>query len=255
MFLNSFQLQSCKHDDDGKTKHDDFSQIKVQSIDYSDSLFILYTVKELGNLNWWTFEDYAKMYKLENKDVKYFIGRVFYDPEKLKMIVWYGTKVYNAPTLESYSDDPQKNRICPTGGDTIYSMSALIGFRDSLHQVWNLYPFDNQSVSCSPKNERVLNIMEQYYFDKMKGHSMWRIIQDGTKKGELELKAYGYNIQDDGFWKKCWLWEKDMIGSNGLYPFQVKSYSSIKGQECNKCAELFDVPKINYPLEILNLYK
>lgn len=254
LLIISFQFQSCKLNEDNKI-YSSFNQVPVQKITHADSLFVLYTLKEFGKHNWWTFQDYSKMYNITNDRVEYFIGRVFYNSDKRKIIIWYGEKSHNASTLESYSDNPKENRLCPTGGDIVYSMSALIGFRDSIHQIWNLYPFDNQSVSCSPSEERVMDIMEQYYLDKMKGHEMLRIIQSGLKKGESELKAYAYNIQDNGFWEKCWLWEKDTIGANKLYPFQIESYISIKGQKCNNCAKPFSVPKINYPAEILALYK
>lgn len=254
MFFSSMQLQSCISDTTNK-KMDAYKLIPVQKISLADSLFVIHTIKEWSNLNWWTFEDYSLMYKMENKDIEYFIGRVFYDPKKLKMVIWYGEKMYNAPTISAYTDDAKKNRICPVGEDTICTMSALIGFRDSIHQIWNLYPFDNQSVSCYDK-EISIKVLEQYYYDKMKGHPMWHVVQEGSKKGELELKAYGYTVQDKDFWEKCWLWEKDTVGSNGLYPFQVKQYYTLrKGDKCDKCAKLYDIPKINYPEEILELFR
>jgi len=252
--ISSLQLQSCGQTDSSKSNVIS-NQIHKQRIDYADSLLVIKTLKEWSNLNWWTFQDCSLEYKMTNESVEYFVERVFYDSEKKKMMVWYGEKTPNAKTIESYSDDERMNRMCPTGGDTVYFMSALIGFRESAHQIWNLYPFENQSVACSPNRETAVNIMEQYYFAKMKDHPMWRIIQEGNKKGESELKAYDYNIQDEDFWSKCWLWEKDTIGAKGLYPFQVERYTNTKGQKCNYCAKPFDVPKIKYPEEILKLYK
>lgn len=123
IFVVGYLPLSCERNNNDK-QIKTFREIPIQYIDYADSLFVLYTLKELGELNWWTFQDYSKMYKLENKDVKYFIGRVFYDSKKLKMMVWYGERAYNAPSLEPIANEPKKNRICPTGGDTIYSMSA-----------------------------------------------------------------------------------------------------------------------------------
>jgi hypothetical protein len=254
MFVSAIQSQSCSQGKDNKYLNT-LNQIPNQKINYEDSVFVMYTIRELCNLNWWTFEDYSKMYKIENNAVNYFISRVFYDSEKKKILIWYGDKVYNAPTLESSSDNPIKNRICPTGGDTVYNMSALIGFRNSENEVWILYPFDNQSVSCSPNQERAIKIMEQYYFDKMKYHEMVKIVQNGAKEGEFEFKSYDYNLQDPGFWEKCWLWQKDSVGANGMYPFQIESYTDVKGKNCDKCAKQFDVPKINYPEEILKLYR
>ncbi|MFN0188645.1 MAG: hypothetical protein ACKVQV_08085 [Bacteroidia bacterium] len=246
MSCNGWQITNTK---------ESYKNVPVQPIDNMDSILIIQTLKEWSKANWWTFEDYSKMYYLENKDVQYFIERVFYDDEKKKIIVWYGEKLQNASSIENYSNDKKLNRICPSGADTIYSMSALIGFRDNINEIWNLFPFENQSASCSPNKERALLILEFYFFNKMKEHKMWRVVQNGEKKGELELKEYGNNLQDESFWEKCWLWEKDSINSNNLYPFQVESYKITGENKLNRIAKPFEVPKIIYTDEILNNYK
>jgi hypothetical protein len=89
----------------------------------------------------------------------------------------------------------------------------------------------------------------------MKGHAMWRLMQSGPQKGKEVLSPYGYNLQDEGFWDKCWLWEKDTIRSNGLYPFQVNGYSYVHSYGDEMRADTFKLPKIKYPDSILKLYQ
>lgn len=88
---------------------------------------------------------------------------------------------------------------------------------------------------------------------------MWKIAQNGPQKGTLESKPYGFNIQDQGFWDKCWLWQKDTVGANGLYPFQIGRYEDRDsyGLDMNdqKRAIEIQLPEIKYPDDILKLYK
>ena len=83
---------------------------------------------------------------------------------------------------------------------------------------------------------------------------MWKIVHGGKGKGTFELKAYGYNLNDDGFWNKCWLWEIDTVGSTNLYAFPVKSYGYGMKETCFKCADSVVPPAITYPNEITRLY-
>lgn len=246
-------LPSCAQN--STNKMETYDQFRIQKIDSRDSLFVIHTVKELASRNWYTFEDYSKLYHLTNEQVEYFIGGVFYNPDKTKMLVWVGEKKPNAKSVETTRERPELNRICPTAGDTVYSMTALIGFRLNPNATWKLYPFNQQVASCFDSKDKVINVLGQYYFEKMAEHEMYRIQQSGDSKGHKVLKAYGYNLQDKDFWEKCWLWQKDMVGSNGLYPFQIKGYN-YKGKPClQSCAEPYDLPEITYPEEINKLYE
>lgn len=241
----------------GQTKKiETYDQYRQQKIEYRDSLFILYTVKEWGKLNWYTWGIRDDLYKITSDDVKYFICGTFYSPDKSKILVWIGRKMPNAQTIKIYDKDkPNINKLCPSGEDTIYTLSAIIGTRDSLNKTWKLYPFDQQQATCFDSKDKVINVLGKYYFEKMKAHQMYKMMQEGEKKGFRELQPYGYNLQEKDFWNKCWLWQRDTVGSYGLYPFQIKGYNS-KGEKCNqKCAEPFNTPQINYPNEILNLFE
>lgn len=281
-------LQSCGQSNKN-IKMESYAQYRTQQIEARDSLFILHTVKEWGKKNWYTFEDYSKMYEMTNDQVEYFIGAVFYSPDKTKILVWIGDRKPNAKTTVVYNKEkPQVNKLCPNGKDRVCSMSALIGIRDSANQIWKLYPFNQQQATCYDTKEEVINVLGQYYFEKMKSHQMYRMIQTGKKKGYRELQAYGYNLQDKDFWNKCWIWQKDTVGSYGLYPFQIKSYDCDKDnyqiisdtypdqkkdetngeyvarngrierkplkEKLKDCAEPYSPPIIEYPKEILELY-
>jgi hypothetical protein len=251
-----FFIPGCGKTTKNINKVETYDQFRTQQIETRDSLFILYTVKEWSKLNWYTFEDYSKMYKMTNKQVEYFIGGTFYSPDKKKILVWVGEKVPNAETLENYNEKkPETNKLCPDGADTIYTLSALIGVRDSINTVWKLYPFNQQQATCYSTKEEVLNVLGEYYFKQMKTHQMYRIMQGGKRKGYKESQAYGYNLQDKDFWDKSWLFKKDTVGSYGLYPFQIYGYD-YSGDKCNKnSAQPYKPPALNYPPEILRLYK
>ena len=232
-----------------------YDQFRTQQIESRDSLFILYTVKEWGKKDWYSWGVRSDMYKITSDEIEYFIGGTFYNLNKTMILIWVGEKKPNAASLEMTRSKPELNRICPTGGDTIYNLSALIGTRDSVNKTWNLYPFDQQTAGCFDSKDKVLNVLGQYYFGQMKTHQMYRMMQSGRRKGHKELQAYGYNLQDKGFWDKCWLFQKDTVGSYDLYPFQIKGYDYIGDKCTQKCAEPYNPPIIDYPEEILKLYK
>jgi len=246
-------LQSCRQTNN---KMETYDQYRTQKIEPRDSLFILHTVKEWSKKNWYTFSNYSRMYKVTNEQVEYFIGGTFYSLDKKRILVWVGEKMPNAASIQIYNkDDPEVNKLCPTGGDIIYNLSALIGDRDSINQTWRLYPFNQQSAGCCVSKKQAINILGKYYFGQMKMHQMERVTQSGKRKGYKELQVYGYNLQDKDFWDKCWLFQKDTVGSYGLYPFQIYGYDD-KGNKCTqKSADPFEPPTVDYPEEILKLYK
>lgn len=252
LLLLLVSLQNCGQRD---TKMETYDHFRMQRIEARDSIFVVYTVKEWHKKDWWTYHDYSRMYKMTNDDIEYFIGGAFYSPDKRKIIVWIGEKLPNATSLEMTRPKPEYNRICPTEGDTIYRLDALIGIRDSINQLWKLYPLELKMAICCVSKEQAISILGKYFFVQMKYHKMARMIQSGEKKGELESVPLGYNLQDKDFWDKCWLFQKDTVGSYGLYPFQIYGYDYRGRKKCIKCADPFNPPAIDYPEEILKLYK
>lgn len=255
--------QSCGEADNKSignenVKIETYDKYRTQHLEYRDSLLVFYTVNTWSKINWDIYGGDQRMYRMEDSDIKYFIGGTFYSPDKLKLITWVGTNEPNAESREVYDKKNNKsNKLCPSSSwDIVYGMSALVGFRNSVDEVWMLYPLDNQMADCCRNKEKAINIMGQYYFEKMKGHSMWRLMQSGPQKGEEVSTPYGYNLQDKGFWEKCWLWEKDTITADGLYPFQKKGYNHIGyGADRKMRADPVIPPKIEYPDYILKLFR
>lgn len=255
LLLFFVSLQSCGQKESQVSKINRYAKYKGQHIETRDSLLIIHTIKEWGKKMWWTWAVRSDMYKITPDDVTYFIAGTFYSPDKLKILVWIGEKMPNAESIEKTRDESESNKICPTSGDTVYTLSSVIGMRDNMNQIWRLYPFDQKQAVCCKNKESAIVILAQYYFEQMKTDQMYRMIQSGKNKGHKESQAYGYNLQDKDFWQKCWLFEKDTVGSYGLYPFQIKGYNYI-GDKCSqKCAEPYNPPVIDYPEEILKLYK
>lgn len=251
LFILLIIFLSCTN----SNKIETYDNLRSQQIEQRDSLFILYTVKEWGKKMFYSWAVRTDIYNMTFDDIDYFIAGTFYSPNKKILLVWVGKKMPNVSTIKSYSENKSVNMLCPEGSDTVYSLTALIGLRDNINQIWRLYPFDQQSAGCFDKKEKVINILGQYYFTKMKNHEMYRIMQEGKRKGHKELQAYGYNLQDSDFWNNCWLFKKDTVGSYGLYPFQIKGYN-YNGDKCTKdCAEPYNLPVIDYPEYILKLYK
>lgn len=276
-----FFFISCSEKKDIKMKT--YDKYLNQKIETRDSLLVLFTVKEWGKqffrFNTWRVR--PDMHDITYDDVKYFIGGTFYSPDRKKILIWVGEKKPNASDIKIYhKDEPEIDRICPTGGDTVYSMSALIGFRENPNSIWKLYPFDQKMAACSNNKEKLINSLGQYYFGYMSEHEMYVMQQGGKNKGHRILEAFGYNLQDKEFWKKCYLFRKDTVGSFDLYPFQIIGYNcdiddydrllyvdpqayktNPNGEKrpyknnLRECADPFDLPELDYPKEILELYE
>ena len=232
----------------------------VQKIEPRDSIYITYTVRQWRNIEFYYWHDESKMFKLTNEDIKPYIYAIFYSPDRKKMVCWYGEKTPNADTKISYSDEKKYDRICPTGGDTFYHLNPLVGIRDSINQPWTIREFSGMDADCGRTNESCAKMMSEHFFVKLKDAKIHVVIQDGVDKGKIVWKSYGYNIQDPEFWEKCPMWQKDTVGSDGLYSleeFKLKEQwrDYEKGYPCYKCYMGLNYPKINYPKEILDMYK
>ena len=211
----------------------------------SDSSFIIYTVKEYSKRDWYWFHNYARMYRITNDEITFFVERIFYSPDKKKLVVWVGKKMYNAPTIEKYNENDTANRICPLAGDTVYHMNVLIGYKDDATDLWKLYPWGNRQVPCCRTEEIGVKELEQYYFKDIKKDYFEVVGQEGKSKGIVRNQLYKYAINDKEFWSSP-LWHRDVVGANNQYPFEVK-YSRLLTDTCVKCAEKIQLPQIDYP--------
>jgi hypothetical protein len=238
---------SCQFES-GTNEYEIYARYPKQKIEYKDSVYIILT------LNGWTakglnpFAGGKTDLGLVDSQIVYSINDVFYSPDKKKLVVWFVQKEVNW-------DDNEKHKFRPEYGDFLYSMWALIGYRDSTKQAWKLYPFANEIASQAPSIGWCDSVIIQYYFRAMKTHEMFKITQSGERKGHRELYKYGYNLQDSAFWDRCWIWERDTVGSYGLYNFQIDGHY-YSGEPCTPdCAEPYNLPKIDYPDSVIKLYR
>jgi|GEM_PF-4094457 len=222
--------------------------------EYRDSLYIIWTVKAWDLANWYVFEDYSKDYRMSNSQIQYFVTAAFYNADRTKIVAWTAAKKPNAPSIGQYRANPENNRICPQGPDTVFSMMPVIGYRENVDSRWNLYPFNVQSVGCAPSIDDAEEILADFYFEKMKSHSMFRVQQDGPHRGYKTLQVYGVNLNESAFWDS-WLWQTDTIASNSLYNFQIQGYGD-KGERATKESAIpYNPPKVVYPEAILELFR
>ena len=144
-----------------------------------DSSFIVYTIKEYSKHNWYWY-NHTNMYQITNDEITFFVDRIFYSLDKTKLIAWVGEKMYNAPTLEKYSDDMAANRMCYTG-DTVYHFTVLAAYKDSAG-LWKLYPWGNRQVPCSNTIDIGVAELEEYYFKNIKKDYFEAVGQSGKSK-------------------------------------------------------------------------
>ena len=218
-----------------------------------DSVSIFYTIKKWHSLNYGQYHNLEDYYESSNDDITYYIGGVFYSPDKLKALLWVGEKNKNAYIKGIVN----REKICNTTQDYYYSMHAIIGLRDDTNKMWKIYPFDKYIISCANSEEETKTNFAKYYFSDFSKEEMIFVEQSGKNKGKIVFKKHGYSILDRKFWEKCWLFQKDTVGSNGLYSFEIKEYSNLHSVEdrCINCAEKIDLPIVEYPKQIIELYK
>ncbi|MEO7461911.1 MAG: hypothetical protein ABIT96_04240 [Ferruginibacter sp.] len=189
------------------------------------------------------------MYHITNDEITFFVERIFYSPDKKKLVAWVGKKMYNAPTIEKYSDNDTANRICPLASDTVFHFTVLMGYKDSDTDLWKLYPWGNRQVPCCRTEQIGVKELEEYYFKNIQEDYFEAVGQSGKSKGIVRNQPYKYPITAKEFWSSP-LWQRDVVGANSKYPFEVKYYRLLT-DTCLKCAEEMKLPQINYPDSLL----
>lgn len=207
--------------------------------EYRDSLLAVYTAVAFRDSNFSTFGSYG--FYSDKNDIIVSAERFFYDPLKLKCIAWVVFEI-------------SKDSECKL--DISYNAIGLIGIRDSINSIWTFYPLLNRQAVCYSIKREAIESLEDYYYRYMKDHEMSYIVQSGSDKGSFTGLIYGYNLQDNDFWTKSLLWQRDTVGAFGLYQFQIKSYGyGAAGKTCIKCADAQKLPHIEYPKSIRDLYR
>lgn len=260
-FVLLIYMQACGQTST-KDKLIDYKPLLESKLDKRDSAYFLYTIKEWGKQRWNTWAIRNDIYKISIDDINYFVGSVFYSPDKTKVLVWVGQKMPNVNSKESIQENPDLNKICPESEDTVYNMGVIIGFRNNQNELWKLYPFNEISATCYSSEEEVFSILSNYFFVEMKDDVI-AVKEDfldpsfgGKQRKDLDeqnnipgfdepskykYKEYGYNLQDLNFWDKSLIWQK---GANvkGYYDFQLKGEDTLS------------LPNIDYPKAIIYMF-
>ncbi len=237
-----------------------------QKIELRDSLYIVYTAKYWRQVkpgfHFWG--SLSELYWMNDSDIKPYISAVFYSNDRMKMVFWLGEKMPNAYGKFHYrpDKDTSKDRMCPYFfcPDTLYSITPMIGIRDSLNHPWVISILPGLQSGGNFSKKMADREMAQFCFVDFKHLENHIVIQGGPRKGQIVWRKNGYNVQDSDFFEKCPIWEKDTVGADGLYPFQetnVKDYSKDydNGYPCDKCYVDLNYPVITYPEYIIKMYK
>lgn len=206
-----------------------------------DSVALTYAIAFYANARWAVLGIRTDLYDLTLAQVTHRIDRVFYSPDHARVVLWVAKKMPNAATTTVYyKNTPRANRVCPTGGDTVVSMRALIGIRDD-DALWRLYDMDQQTVQCARSANQARPYLERYFFKQMK--TAYRFVNkhtlDPAYGGGVDAarmtgpglapdtdspfipKQYGYNLQDPGFWTNSLVWQRGAM-IPGLYLFETR---------------------------------
>ncbi len=242
----SCQNTNTAHGQDFET----YEYVPQQTIESRDKQYILYTIKQFIKQDFYTY-GYYEQFGLAEEKVKYEVERIFYSPDKLKMVAWI---FYTVPNNEDYAKENQ---------DYYYNAEAIIGFREQPNAPWIIYPFHQFEANGFSVKNKLKNQMGQYYFDKMAEDAQYVMkiyidenyggevrydLEEQRKKldygnsdtGEIE-KNFGYNLDDTEFWEKSLVWQKGAYLPN-YYNFQLYG------------TKVWELPQIVYPEEILSQY-
>lgn len=239
-----------------------FKPYLQQKIDYRDSLYVLHTVKEWQKADFIFFTNYQKYYKTKNILPKHEVSAVFYSPNRKQMLVWvlekipnYDSKIGYIPNYVEYKSEKDSVylKLADTDKDTMYNMYPIFGRRDKVDEPWQLCPFIDMTLKNYDSKEDLMLKLSEYFLDEMKDAETDYVVQSGKDKGILAFRRYGYHLRNSKFWNG-WMFQKDNIGSKGMYFYEIDDYWTKNGYVNKSSAQPFMFPKIKYPSEILKMY-
>ena len=259
-----FLLSSCSWN--AMSQHDDaqtdalIKKYCTQRIERRDSLLIIYTQRQWRNIVFYWWGDMSKYYNMNNDDIQPYISAVFYSPDRKKMVCWLGEKMPNAFLRVFTNKEKNLNRVERNGPDTIYNMTPMFCYRDDTTTPWTIRIFWGRQTGGYTKEIADRSVAEFLFID-LKGIEKQRVIPNGVHKWEMSLEAFGYNLQDPGFWDSCWVMQKDTVGSIDLYANDEERFEynylfpeKKDYEKCYKCATSLNYPTITYPKEIMDMY-
>lgn len=225
-------------------------------IRYRDSVLTAFTYRMWVLNNWSSFNDPTREYDISMDDLQFRIPAAYYSPDSLQFIAIVTVGKPNAYMKQKILPVQHDNtRICPTAGDTVYSAWSVVGFRVDVDSIWALYPLLLQGYTCYHSEYSAVRAMTSFLAHTIRERQVWFPSQSGSNAGEVKLHTISYGL-DDGlvFWRQSLVWQRDTVGADSLYPFQVENYETDENGHCFKCARPLILPRRDLPAHILSLF-
>lgn len=219
-------------------------RIKSPNVAYQrDSMFIATTVWQFIDKKVGVF-DYYKQYEIPIHKLNIDVDSIIYSPDSLKLFAFIIERV---PEIEN-------NRP----NQYFYGGNPLIGFRQSVHEAWTIYPFGQFTPTGFKNYNKVRNLFRGYFLGDGKFKNDSDYYWDGVHNDTLGMNRgfnrvaikFGYNIDDKRFWDSSVVWKK---GSRipGYYAFQTMG-NVVPGY---MDTPIRIIPPLVYPDSLLKLYK
>lgn len=141
------------------------------------------------------------------------IDTVLYDGSRTKL---YAIVIIASDTCKISQNDKDAFYSELKGG-TVYDARGIIGFKDSITSHWSFYHYSPLIQQGFLTQLDISKQTRAFFFSEFKNRSM----QSRVENGRPQYQKIGFNINDDDFWTKSFVWQKDLI-IPGYYNFQVE---------------------------------
>lgn len=198
-----------------------------------DSLFIVLTIKQFLDEGVYPFDLFQEK-NIPTEMVHFEVDSIIYSPDKLKFFAFL------------IEHAPESNTVSSNRPVYYFSELTLIGYRNSINEIWKIYCDYTSSVFETYNDNR--NFFRRYYFGegnfKFDSEYYW----DSSLK-ERVLITFKYNLDDTRFWDSSIVWKK---GSRvpGYYGFETNG--NVKPNDENAIKEMPDLKNSD---SLLRLYK
>jgi hypothetical protein len=205
-----------------------------------DEEFIKYTIREFMNVGFDRYQVYGRDYStMDRQRISIKVDRIYYAPDSLKFIGWI--------ILEIPKEIAKNSFTIRKGIDFYYDGNAIIGIRNRTTEIWNIYPYELQTVIGFEDVEKTRNVFNEYFFEGLakSGYSGY------NNKGKWTIVDLKYNVDDPEFWRGP-VFDTSMYRGHCI--FQVDEFCAPEFLY-GKPRKLVTIPKINYPDSIISFYK
>lgn len=171
-----------------------------------DSLLTAYVVKQLIENRSEVFDKYFS--NGTYKSVKVLVDTIMYNNAHTKMFAIVILQVPNNPWA--------KNKSNPSA-DFYFDAYSMVGYRCSLTDIWDIYPFDWYVISTASFYADARRYMRQYYFEDMRDDG-WAVADSGAKSIVIDFHS---SVIDSDFWEHSGVWAR-RPGATNFYVFQTR---------------------------------